>query len=89
MARVAELYVAGAYVAGSGGQTLPVRNPADERDQVGEAHLASLTDVGNAIAAAERAGARTTVLDGLGHWWMVQDPQRGAAALTEFWESLA
>jgi len=39
--------------------------------------------------AANRAGARTEVLDGLGHWWMVQDPARGAAALTHFWESLA
>jgi pimeloyl-ACP methyl ester carboxylesterase len=38
--------------------------------------------------AAERAGARTEVLDGLGHWWMVQDPSRGAAALTQFWDSL-
>jgi pimeloyl-ACP methyl ester carboxylesterase len=38
--------------------------------------------------AAERAGARTAVLEGLGHWWMVEDPQRGAAALTEFWDSL-
>jgi pimeloyl-ACP methyl ester carboxylesterase len=38
--------------------------------------------------AAERAGARVTVLDGLGHWWMVEDPARGAAALTEFWTSL-
>jgi pimeloyl-ACP methyl ester carboxylesterase len=38
--------------------------------------------------AAERAGARTEVLDGLGHWWMVQDPARGAAALTHFWETL-
>ncbi len=38
--------------------------------------------------AAERAGARTEVLDGLGHWWMVEDPARGAAALTQFWESL-
>jgi pimeloyl-ACP methyl ester carboxylesterase len=37
---------------------------------------------------AERAGARTEVLDGLGHWWMVQDPARGAAALTRFWETL-
>ena len=36
--------------------------------------------------AADRAGARTEVLDGLGHWWMVQDPARGAAALTRFWE---
>ena len=39
--------------------------------------------------AAERAGARTEVLDGLGHWWMVQDPARGAAALTRFWATLA
>jgi len=38
--------------------------------------------------AADRAGARTEVLDGLGHWWMVQDPGQGAAALTRFWETL-
>jgi pimeloyl-ACP methyl ester carboxylesterase len=38
--------------------------------------------------AAERAGARTEVLEGLGHWWMVQDPARGAAALTRFWKTL-
>ena len=38
--------------------------------------------------AAERAGARTEVLDGLGHWWMLQDPARGAAALIRFWETL-
>jgi pimeloyl-ACP methyl ester carboxylesterase len=38
--------------------------------------------------AAERAGALTEVLEGLGHWWMVQDPARGAAALTHFWDSL-
>jgi pimeloyl-ACP methyl ester carboxylesterase len=38
--------------------------------------------------AADRAGARTEVLEGLGHWWMVQDPARGAAALTGFWEKL-
>ncbi|MBB2989726.1 pimeloyl-ACP methyl ester carboxylesterase [Mycolicibacterium iranicum] len=42
----------------------------------------------NRRRAADRAGARTTVLEGLGHWWMVQDPQRGAAALTEFWQTL-
>ena len=35
--------------------------------------------------AAERAGAPVAVLDGLGHWWMLQDPARGAAVLTEFW----
>ena len=42
----------------------------------------------NRRGAALLAGARTAVLDGLGHWWMVQDPARGAQALTEFWESL-
>jgi pimeloyl-ACP methyl ester carboxylesterase len=39
--------------------------------------------------AADRAGARTEVLDGLGHWWMVEDPARGAAALTDFWATLS
>ena len=43
----------------------------------------------NRRRAADRAGARTEVLDGLGHWWMMQDPARGAAALTRFWESVA
>ncbi|MFI6937058.1 alpha/beta fold hydrolase [Streptomyces sp. NPDC050287] len=35
--------------------------------------------------AARRAGARVDTLDGLGHWWMTQDPARGARALTAFW----
>lgn len=38
--------------------------------------------------SADRAGARTQVLQGLGHWWMTQDPERGAEALHEFWDSL-
>ncbi len=38
--------------------------------------------------AAERAGARIEVLDGLGHWWMTQDPARDAAVLTRFWRSV-
>lgn len=42
----------------------------------------------NRRRAADRAGARTEVLEGLGHWWMLEDPQRGAAALTEFWATL-
>ncbi len=37
---------------------------------------------------AERAGARVEVLEGLGHWWMVQDPARGARALNDFWATL-
>jgi len=35
--------------------------------------------------SARRAGASVTELDGLGHWWMLQDPGRGAATLEEFW----
>lgn len=38
--------------------------------------------------AAGRAGARTEVLDGLGHWWMIEDPARGAEVLTRFWAAL-
>ena len=38
--------------------------------------------------AAARAGARTVRLDGLGHWWMLQDPARGAKVLSEFWDSV-
>jgi pimeloyl-ACP methyl ester carboxylesterase len=38
--------------------------------------------------AAERAGARIEVLEGLGHGWMGQDPARGADVLTRFWASL-
>jgi pimeloyl-ACP methyl ester carboxylesterase len=34
--------------------------------------------------AAARAGARTEVLEGLGHWWMLQDPKRGAGLLDQF-----
>lgn len=35
--------------------------------------------------SAARANARVEVLDGLGHWWMAQDPVRGARVLTSFW----
>lgn len=38
--------------------------------------------------AAARAGARVVVLDGLGHWWMTQDSERGAEVLEEFWASV-
>jgi pimeloyl-ACP methyl ester carboxylesterase len=37
---------------------------------------------------AERVGARTARLEGLGHWWMLQDPVQTARVLTEFWASL-
>jgi pimeloyl-ACP methyl ester carboxylesterase len=37
--------------------------------------------------AAGRAGARTEVLEGLNHYWMIQDPEGSAAVLTQFWDS--
>ncbi|NMO88348.1 alpha/beta fold hydrolase [Actinomycetospora sp. TBRC 11914] len=39
--------------------------------------------------AAERAGAEVAVLDGLGHWWMAEDPARAARVLTAFWRARA
>jgi pimeloyl-ACP methyl ester carboxylesterase len=36
---------------------------------------------------AARAGARIEVLEGLGHWWMTQDPKRAASGLSSFWLS--
>lgn len=38
--------------------------------------------------SAGQAGAEVAVLQGLGHWWMIQDPAAGAAALRKFWDSL-
>ncbi len=42
-----------------------------------------------ARASADRAGAKVAMLEGLGHWWMCQDPKRGAAVLNEFYSSLS
>jgi pimeloyl-ACP methyl ester carboxylesterase len=38
--------------------------------------------------AARKAGAKVARLEGLGHWWPLQDPERGARMLREFWSSL-
>ncbi|GAA4665152.1 alpha/beta hydrolase [Amycolatopsis dongchuanensis] len=38
--------------------------------------------------AARRAGAHVATLEGLGHWWLAQDPARSAAAIAEFWAGL-
>ena len=40
-------------------------------------------------AAAARAGATVHRLDGLAHWWMLEDPARGARMLEDFWSSVA
>jgi len=44
---------------------------------------------GGARAAAAAAGAPVTGLEGIGHWWMLQDPARGARALEAFWSTLS
>lgn len=41
-----------------------------------------------AQSVADRAAATVVHLDGVGHWWMCEDPQRGAATLETFWASL-
>ena len=38
--------------------------------------------------SAQRANAKIAVLEQLGHWWMCQDPKRGAAVLSEFYAGL-
>jgi len=45
------------------------------------------TDV-MAQEVADRAGAQVVHLDGVGHWWMCESPERGAATLETFWASL-
>jgi pimeloyl-ACP methyl ester carboxylesterase len=37
------------------------------------------------LRSAARAGARPEILEGLGHWWMVQDPGRSTRAIASFW----
>jgi pimeloyl-ACP methyl ester carboxylesterase len=43
----------------------------------------------SATKAATRSDAKTVHLDGLGHWWMLQDPARAATVLRDFWASVA
>jgi pimeloyl-ACP methyl ester carboxylesterase len=39
--------------------------------------------------SAERAGAKIAVLEGVGHWWMCQNPRQGADAINEFLAGLS
>jgi hypothetical protein len=48
-----------------------------------------LRNAATTARAAARAGATTVALDGLGHWWMLQDLARAADVLREFWATLA
>jgi hypothetical protein len=38
--------------------------------------------------ASTRAGAEIAGLQGVGHWWFTQDPQRVAATINRFWAGL-
>ena len=38
--------------------------------------------------SAGRAGARVAVLEGVGHWWMCQQPRQGADAINAFLATL-
>jgi pimeloyl-ACP methyl ester carboxylesterase len=38
--------------------------------------------------SAQRFGADVAVLEGVGHWWMLQDPAAGAGALRAFFDTL-
>lgn len=38
--------------------------------------------------SAARAGATVEILPGLGHWWMLQDPDLAAGLLCRSWSSL-
>jgi pimeloyl-ACP methyl ester carboxylesterase len=42
-------------------------------------------DVTLATEMSARLGAPLHTFDGLGHWWMLQDPAGGAAAFEKFW----
>lgn len=43
---------------------------------------------GRAESAAARAGANFEPLSGVGHWWMLQDPDGAAALFQRFWSTL-
>ena len=42
----------------------------------------------SATRGATGAGAAIAHVNGVGHWWMLQDPARGARLLEDFWASL-
>ena len=46
------------------------------------------TDEHASREVADELGARPQEFEGVGHWWMLQAPDRAAAMLQEFWGSL-
>ena len=73
-------------MAEMGQRTSPRRRRGRARDHPDRGSLTG----GEALArrSAGRAGAEVAVLDGLGHWWMCQDPARGARVMNRFFASL-
>jgi pimeloyl-ACP methyl ester carboxylesterase len=48
----------------------------------------ALANVGRNEAAAANAGAPVHRLEGLAHWWLLEEPARGAHVLEDFWASV-
>ena len=63
-------------------------SPTRSRGLVLRATADPFDDPGASAEVAARLGARTDRLEGLGHWWMLEDPAASAAVLRSFWASL-
>jgi pimeloyl-ACP methyl ester carboxylesterase len=48
----------------------------------------SFTDAENSRWVANKLGARTQELAGVGHWWAMQDPNSAVSAITSFLDSI-
>lgn len=58
----------------------------------GLALITTRDHVGNPASeaeVAERAGAHIVPLEGLGHWWLLEDPAEAAAVIEQFWQRTA
>jgi pimeloyl-ACP methyl ester carboxylesterase len=71
------------------GWAVELSQPAPARGLVLRATADDSDDPVTSAEVAARLGARTAELEGLGHWWMMQDPAAVAAALRSFWTSLS
>ncbi len=49
-------------------------------------HYVGTDEMAEAMAA--RAGAQVVALEGVGHWWMCENPTLGAATLETFWAGI-
>ncbi|NGO12479.1 alpha/beta hydrolase [Streptomyces sp. HC44] len=63
--------------------------PASAPGLVIQALLDPFDDPAASDEMAARLGARTERLEGVGHWWMLEDPDNAAAALERFWAGVS